>query len=440
MGSDLFLTILLSVFFSQLLYVTLISFYIDSKNFKILIFVGFSSVLLFVFAYFSFFLKFLNYFKLDVNQFFILIMFLFKGLFFVFINYYFVSLKNKLFLSKIIKIGVTLSIASFLVIFSFFLIEFEYNKIFFSIMWFIIGIFQFAVIFFLLTDKELKLKFFGLISFIVFIFNFLSVTKPNILGEKVFLDNNIETKLIYFFLTVNIFIIYFVFISIQIFKNSEKEKLKIKFDSIQDLKNLKISIQNDLHDNLGSTISSININSSIALLKLDENSKSLKPYLQNIIHTSQSVMNQINDVIWSVSMSTSSSNSLVTIVKNYFFNTFEESHFNCSYDFDEKVNLSINNPIAKKNILLITKEAINNAVKYSKGNSIIFSLHNEGTNIKLSITDNGIGIVNPVFNNGHGLNNMLMRVNELKGFMQIKNIQPNGTMVECLFPVTTISD
>lgn len=90
----------------------------------------------------------------------------------------------------------------------------------------------------------------------------------------------------------------------------------------------------------------------------------------------------------------------------------------------EKVKLTMEQ---KKNIYLIFKEAINNAVKYSGSEIIEVSatfLHNKFT---LQIKDFGKGFMPDTVARGNGLDNMKNRAMELHGMLSIDSLAGRGT-------------
>jgi signal transduction histidine kinase len=90
----------------------------------------------------------------------------------------------------------------------------------------------------------------------------------------------------------------------------------------------------------------------------------------------------------------------------------------------------------RQQIFLIYKEAVNNAVKYSKGEKISVFLGKEGDHIKLSVQDDGIGFDTKKSTSSNGLKNMNDRAKELKGIIRIRSEFGKGTQITLLCPAT----
>jgi signal transduction histidine kinase len=90
----------------------------------------------------------------------------------------------------------------------------------------------------------------------------------------------------------------------------------------------------------------------------------------------------------------------------------------------------------RKNIYLVCKEAINNAVKYSCGHVITIAGRFVDQKLIFCVEDNGKGF--PVNNvvKGNGLKNMQERANESKMQLSIKSTEGQGTTVLVTYPIT----
>jgi signal transduction histidine kinase len=85
----------------------------------------------------------------------------------------------------------------------------------------------------------------------------------------------------------------------------------------------------------------------------------------------------------------------------------------------------------RKNMFLILKEAINNAVKYAQCSEVKLNVEPQEGEIVMSICDDGAGFnpSNPTTYNGNGLKNMRARANAIGGELQIISVQGKGTEI-----------
>ncbi|MBL9140199.1 MAG: FG-GAP repeat protein [Verrucomicrobiales bacterium] len=90
----------------------------------------------------------------------------------------------------------------------------------------------------------------------------------------------------------------------------------------------------------------------------------------------------------------------------------------------------------RKDIFLIVKEALNNAVRHSRATEIRFTASYASGRLCLEIADNGVGI--PKVNlgrGGHGLDNMKARATSVGAILEIENLTGGGSVVRLVVPI-----
>ena len=106
-----------------------------------------------------------------------------------------------------------------------------------------------------------------------------------------------------------------------------------------------------------------------------------------------------------------------------------------SYNLHVRLRLSVRAPLhigesAAAHLHLITQEAINNAVRHGRAQSVVVTLRTNRTLLFLSITDDGVGIAeNPARGAGMGLKLMEYRSAVIGGVMRIKRLPGGGTRI-----------
>jgi PAS domain S-box-containing protein len=87
----------------------------------------------------------------------------------------------------------------------------------------------------------------------------------------------------------------------------------------------------------------------------------------------------------------------------------------------------------KINFYRIAQEAVNNAIKHSKANSIVMQLNEDQSQLRLSVEDDGVGLNLSLKNNGYpnrnGLINMRERAEIMGGRFSIESDGKRGTLV-----------
>lgn len=200
------------------------------------------------------------------------------------------------------------------------------------------------------------------------------------------------------------------------------------------LLNQKNEISKDLHDDIGSGISSILIHSDL-LQKSEGTDEKQKFLLHKISITAKEVSQRINTFIWSLDAENNTLRDFMEYLKLYAENLFEGTEL--ELQFIEEASTSKQFLIdgkTRKNLFFSIKEIFNNALKHSKADTITITVKIlEKKHLFIEITDNGIGISNQN-DYGNGLKNLQKRVEEMKGSISIET--ENGLTTKINIPLS----
>jgi signal transduction histidine kinase len=217
-----------------------------------------------------------------------------------------------------------------------------------------------------------------------------------------------------------------------IYRYYSQQKLKIAA--------LRNSISQDLHDDVGATLSSLHIYSSLAEKIVEENPEKAKDLLKKITANTLSVMDNMGDIVWAMKPATDNGEHLEAKIKNYGLNLLNGQDIACTYHIAPHAASLVKNMNARKHILLIIKEALNNIAKYSNASAASVSLTMEAHAIVVTITDNGIGFDPITVKKGNGLQNMQERCAALKGNCTIQSQPGKGCSIIGRLPLTSIRE
>ena len=236
-----------------------------------------------------------------------------------------------------------------------------------------------------------------------------------------------KQKNAYLTLGLLIVLVVFLFIAFLIYRYSQKQKMKVAF--------IRQKISQDLHDDIGASLSSLQIYGTIAAQTFDANPQKTREMIEKIVVQSNAVMENMDDIVWSMERTDSHTTSLAAKIKNYGSELLNDKNISFSYDINPQVEGLLQSIHARKNMVLIIKEAMNNIAKYSQANQATLSIDINGKNIVLNISDDGIGFDASKINDGNGLKNMQQRMKEMKGSLDIKSQKGKGTNICGQFPV-----
>lgn len=206
---------------------------------------------------------------------------------------------------------------------------------------------------------------------------------------------------------------------------------------------IRNKIAQDLHDNMGSTLSSISVYSQVAkIYNQQQKNDQLAQTLEKIGETSGEMISEMGDIVWAINPRNDHINTIIQRMESYARPLLQakDIYFNFTYDpLIPSLNLSMDK---RKNFYLIFKEAINNALKYSNCKTIHADIHSRQHKIELTVKDDGDGFnINKMeFDaskslSGNGLRNMQMRAKEMKATFRIDSEPGKGTVVFLSFDI-----
>lgn len=198
-----------------------------------------------------------------------------------------------------------------------------------------------------------------------------------------------------------------------------------------ELERMRQNIARDLHDDIGSTLSSINIMSKLAMQQTDNNS-----HLQKISTYSSRMMETMSDMVWSINPINDSVEQMMAKMREFAAEMLEPK--NIQYTFSHEENLgSIRLDVEKrKSFFLIFKEAINNIAKYSEATQVNIRLLYGNNLLSLQVEDNGKGFNPDTVTKGNGLKNMAARALAIKSNWKHASEPGKGTSVLLEVPIT----
>lgn len=168
---------------------------------------------------------------------------------------------------------------------------------------------------------------------------------------------------------------------------------------------LKENIAMDLHDEVGTMITkTIFLTQNILSSTPDAD-----PRLQQIVEQSRQVNASFRDAIWSTDTRTDELQNLVDRMAETGHQATEGT--SCSFYFHRHEGLPKRQlkPLEKRNIMLIVREALHNAVKHSKGNRIDMSVLPQDDRLVFTIIDNGTEVNHDENHYGMGQHSMRLR-------------------------------
>ncbi len=197
-------------------------------------------------------------------------------------------------------------------------------------------------------------------------------------------------------------------------------------------------ISHDLHDDVGTTLTSIAVFTEIAMQQVRLVSHESLPVLERISDASRHLIDTLNDIVWAENPKNDCFENITLRMRLFAADLLMPCHITLNFTADSRLNTTFLSVEQRKHFYLIFKEAVNNVYKYAE--CTVLNVHIELCNndICMQIIDNGKGfdIAHP--KNGNGLKSMQNRADILRGVFLITSQLEKGTSLSLRFPIENI--
>jgi Signal transduction histidine kinase len=207
---------------------------------------------------------------------------------------------------------------------------------------------------------------------------------------------------------------------------------------------IRNKIAQDLHDDVGSTLSSIALYSQVAkIYSQQQQPEALKSTIDKISDTAGEMIVEMNDIVWAINPRNDSMGTILQRMESFARPLMASRNIRFYFEVDEglqHINLGMTR---RKNFYLIFREAVNNILKYADCSTVWVKVQLQHHQLELSVRDDGKGFelqkvqINASQSlSGNGLRNMQMRAAEIKGRLTINTQPGQGVSIHLVFPVS----
>jgi signal transduction histidine kinase len=216
---------------------------------------------------------------------------------------------------------------------------------------------------------------------------------------------------------------------------AQLEKQKSILEKKQAIETERYRISSELHDDLGGGLSTIRLISE--MIKNGKLNGDTDKQLDKISASSKELVQKMNEIVWALNVANDNLQSLVIYIRQFALKFLDDVDIFCKLKVQENIPELVVSGNTRRDIFLLVKEALHNAVKHADASLIQLSVDVDDS-LHIIVSDNGKGISNDVLNanNGNGLQNMRKRAEQLQGNLQITN--HDGTTITFSVPLSAL--
>jgi signal transduction histidine kinase/ligand-binding sensor domain-containing protein len=214
----------------------------------------------------------------------------------------------------------------------------------------------------------------------------------------------------------------------------EKRKLMRRIEQLENeraIERERARISQDMHDEVGASLSEIAILSELAKKKPEE----ADVHVQEISERAAEVIDNVSEIVWAMNPKNDTLDNLVAHLRRYAVKYLSLAQINCKFTAPDVIPAHHLTAEVRRNLFLVVKEALHNVVKHAGASEVSITTTLVDTKLEITIEDNGRGFsVEQSQQSGDGLASMSKRVTDIGGKFQVESQPGKGTRVEVRLP------
>lgn len=188
-------------------------------------------------------------------------------------------------------------------------------------------------------------------------------------------------------------------------------------------------IARDLHDDLGSSLTAINMLAVSQPKKLHPSSEEAGKRFQLIAQRSHSLLTALDEIVWAVNPKNDNLQAMAEYLASYAEEFLGRAEVPCKVELPRDWPERMISAEVRHNLLLSTAEILNNAVRHGQPTRVLVRLKLAGDELQILVQDNGSGFEVGKKTSGNGLANIQERMRKINGHCCMESSPGAGTSV-----------
>jgi signal transduction histidine kinase len=194
-------------------------------------------------------------------------------------------------------------------------------------------------------------------------------------------------------------------------------------------------IAQDVHDDLGASLTQIAILSEVAQRDWTH-SETARAHVAKISATARTVVDNLSELVWATNPRNDTLDNFVSYLREFAARFFENASILCRLDFPQSVP---DLPLAaelRRSLFLVVKEALHNVLQHSRASQVQITVAFPRSHLSISIRDNGRGFEpQSIASSSNGLRNIRQRVERAGGTVTIQSQPGAGVAIDLRVPL-----
>lgn len=207
---------------------------------------------------------------------------------------------------------------------------------------------------------------------------------------------------------------------------------RVRVERLLELERLRLRIASDLHDDVGSSLSSIALLSDM-LKDVKQFDAREQRQVRRINAAAEETIGALRDIIWLMDPQHDELADLVVRMKVIAADMLASHSWTFTVPESTKLSLDM---VTMRNLLMVYKEALHNILKHAAAQTVAIQMDVHRDGLLLQISDNGRGFDVASSSQGHGIASMRRRAAHVSGTLALDSTVGAGTRITLTIPIS----
>ena len=201
---------------------------------------------------------------------------------------------------------------------------------------------------------------------------------------------------------------------------------RIRSRQLKKLQTVRNEISRNLHDDIGSSLTNINILNELTQRHMQDKDK-VKGYIDKSGEIIQRINESLSDIVWNINPKYDNLGNLLARMKWYASELMDGKNIEADIRFPDNGHDLVMPMEQRRDFYLVFKELVNNLAKHSNATAATIQIEINNSTIKLLVKDNGSGFDIQSVKRGNGLESMKQRAARWNAVLNCTSQPGQGT-------------
>jgi len=201
-----------------------------------------------------------------------------------------------------------------------------------------------------------------------------------------------------------------------------------------EVERMRLRIAGDLHDDIGSNLSSIALLSDIVRAR-EQLGERERRQLSKISRSARAMVDALRDIVWSIDPDSDRPDDLVRRMRDTAASLLGDTRWTFQsppHGLAARLDMDV-----RRHVFLGYKEMLHNVARHARATEVTIRLDEDGGHLRLTVSDDGVGFDAAAPSTGNGLKHLQERAARIGGTLAVTSRPGTGTTILFVAPRTS---